>query len=118
MENFSATDPSRQPLLVFCTAPDRETSERIAHRLVEKRLAACVSVLDGISSVFHWKGKIETEKETLLLIKTLREQIAAVQDQIEQLHPYEVPEVIAIPITKGSRHYLTWLFGELQADRG
>ena len=85
----------------------------MAHALVEKRLAACVNVIPGIRSVYRWKDGIEDEEEVLLLIKTSRALLEELREEIERLHSYQVPEVIALPIVDGSERYLSWLTGEL-----
>jgi len=85
----------------------------MARALVEKRLAACVNVIPGIRSVYRWKDAIEDEEEVLLLIKSSRALMAELREEIERLHSYEVPEVIALSIVDGSERYLSWLTGEL-----
>ena len=95
-------------VLVTC-ANDRE-ARRIARAVVEERLAACVNVLPGtVTSVYRWKGKVESAKEQLLIIKTSRKRLAKLQAAVERLHSYDVPEFIALPVLEGSRAYLAWL---------
>ena len=96
-------------IIVLCTCPDEATAQRIAMDLVTSELAACVNRLAAIRSTYRWQGRVENELEILLLIKTLAARYAAVEDRIKALHPYEVPEVIALPIVKGSAGYLAWL---------
>ena len=100
------------------TAPGRcrkargsaKEARRIAKAVVEQRLAACVNILDGrILSIYRWKGKVESGKEFLLVIKTSRRRFALLQKKIEQLHSYDVPEIIALPIVAGARGYLAWI---------
>jgi periplasmic divalent cation tolerance protein len=95
--------------MVYVTCPDTETARTIASALVEYRLAACVNIVPGLESVYRWQGKIEIDTEVLLLIKTQAERVAAVQTQVEELHPDDVPEVVAVPIVDGSKAYLDWL---------
>lgn len=95
--------------LVFTTCPDAAVGERIAHTLVGERLAACVNVLPPMRSVYRWKGQVETASEHLLIIKIRAHDGAAVERRIRELHPYELPEVIAVPIVGGSDAYLAWL---------
>jgi periplasmic divalent cation tolerance protein len=95
--------------LILTTVPDAEVAERIARSLVEARLAACVNVLPPVRSIYRWRGQIETAEERLLLIKARTEDYAAVERHIRGLHPYEVPEVIALSITQGLPAYLTWI---------
>ena len=96
-------------LLVFCTCPDEESGARIAEALVVERLAACVNRLPGLTSVYLWQGKVEHDSETLLLIKTTSARFDALRTRLCALHPYELPEVIAIPVTEGLPEYLQWV---------
>ena len=100
---------------VTTTTEKREDAERIACSLVEARLAACVQIVGPITSIYRWKGKIETAREWLCLIKSREENYGAVEQAVRSLHPYETPEIIAVPVTAGSRDYLDWLRGELAA---
>ena len=96
-------------LIVFTSAPDRAIAEKIAHALIEGKLAACVNILAECSSVYRWQGKIETTREVPLLIKTR----AAIYDEVEalvkSLHPYELPEIVAVCIERGLPDYLDWV---------
>src|SRR6185437_12708970 len=103
------------PLLALSTCPDSETAIRIAHALVEERLAACVNRLSGIQSTYRWRGEIQDESEVLLLIKTTRGRFDALRARLVELHPYEVPELIALDIVDGSPAYLEWLSAESAA---
>lgn len=94
---------------ILCSCPNRETAEEIARQLVERRLAACVSILPGMTSIYRWQGKVETESEELLLIKTSQPSTDALQTALVQLHPYDVPEIIVIPIEDGHRPYFDWV---------
>jgi len=97
-------------IVVLVTCGSLEEGKRIGRALVEARLAACVNVLETpIESIYRWKGKIDTATEFLLLIKSSRERFAALQDAVKRLHSYAIPEIIALPIEKGSRDYLAWL---------
>ncbi|RMD70190.1 MAG: divalent-cation tolerance protein CutA [Gammaproteobacteria bacterium] len=96
-------------LLVFNTCPDEDTARRIARTLVEQRLAACVNILPGLSSIYAWKGDIEEGEECLLLIKTREEAYGALEKTLQSLHPYELPEIVAVPIAKGLPPYLQWI---------
>lgn len=95
--------------LVLTTCPDEATARRIARTLVEERLAACVNVLPPMHSVYRWKGKVEDATEQLLIIKIAAQRYAAVQDRLRALHPYELPEIIAVPLADGLPDYLAWL---------
>ncbi len=96
-------------LLVLTTVARAEDAERLAEELVGRRLAACVNVLPGVRSIYRWKGAIEREEERLLLVKTRADRFEALREAILSLHPYEVPEVVAVPIEAGSAAYLRWL---------
>ena len=95
--------------MVLTTAPDEETSARIAQAVVGERLAACVQVLPGITSFYRWEGKLEKNGEWLLLLKTSRERLSELTARIESIHPYEVPEVIAFEIAGGAEKYINWV---------
>jgi len=95
--------------MVITTCDSREALLKIAHELIEKELAACVQVLGPMNSIYRWAGKVETAKEWLSLIKTTKVLYQKVEREISLLHPYEVPEIIALPILKGSESYLSWL---------
>ncbi|HKQ85291.1 MAG TPA: divalent-cation tolerance protein CutA [Candidatus Acidoferrales bacterium] len=102
--------PSNSKIIVLTNCGSPKEARRIAKALVERRLAACVNtVTTPVESVYRWKEKIERAKEYLLLIKTSRACFAAVERTIHDLHSYEVPEIIALPIVSGSRDYLSWL---------
>ena|ERR1700683_1975391 len=103
-------------VLSTCGSPDE--AQRLAHALVEKRLAACVNIIPGVRSVYHWRNEagkdaIEEEEEVLLLIKTSRPLLEDLRSEIERMHSYEVPEVIAMQVVDGSERYLAWLEREL-----
>ena len=100
-------------LQITTTTGKRQDAEQIAAELVSRRLAGCVQVSGPIVSTFRWQGKTETLEEWMCTIKTGREQLAAIQKVIDEIHPYEVPELIATPIVGGSEKYLAWLAGEL-----
>jgi periplasmic divalent cation tolerance protein len=104
-------------IAVFCTCPDKTTANRIAHAVIEERLAACVNALSGIESTYRWKDKVQSDTEQLLLIKTTRERFDALRDRIIAMHPYELPEVIAIDIALGLDRYLAWIAAEVSSPR-
>ena len=103
---------SAQVALLLITAPDEETGRRIARALVEERLAACVNLLPGIRSIYRWRGAVEEAAEVLLIAKTRADRTAALASRVRALHPYELPEVVALPVTDGSRAYLRWVVAE------
>jgi periplasmic divalent cation tolerance protein len=96
-------------VIAFCTCPDEASAERIASALVEARLAACVSRIAGVTSTYRWQGKVCRDNEQLLMIKTTRERFDALREHIVALHPYELPEVIAVDIALGHAAYLAWI---------
>ncbi len=95
--------------VILTTAPNLRQARALAKLLVAKRLAACVSMKPGWLSFYRWKGKIETAKEVLILIKTKERQFNKIETVIRQNHSYEIPEIIALPVRKGSKEYLSWL---------
>jgi periplasmic divalent cation tolerance protein len=96
-------------IVVLSTCASVKEATRIATELVEKRLAACVNLVSGVRSVYRWKNKIEKSQEVLLVIKTSRALFENVRSQIEKLHSYELPEVIALPLVDGAEQYLEWI---------
>lgn len=104
-------------IVVFCACPSVEEAEKIARVLVEKRLAACVNMLPGVRSVYWWKGSVEDSHEVLLLIKSSRGLFSELRLELEKIHSYDLPEVIALPIVDGSRSYLDWMDRELAASQ-
>ena len=99
-------------LLVLTNLPDRESAESLAQTLVERRLAACVNVLAPCRSVYRWKGTVEAAGEVPVLIKTTEACYAALAAAIRERHPYELPEIIALPVTAGLSGYLAWVAAE------
>jgi periplasmic divalent cation tolerance protein len=104
-------------LVVLSTVARPEDAERIARALVERRLAACVNVVPGLVSFYRWKGAIERDAELLLVIKTRRDRFEALREAIVALHPYEVPEVVALPVEAGHAPYLAWLDEAVRASQ-
>lgn len=96
-------------LLVFSTFPDRPTAHRIARELVEERLAACANLLPALESIYRWDGKLEENTEVLVLFKTTEARFPALQVKLRSLHPYEVPEIVAVPVAVGLPAYLRWV---------
>jgi periplasmic divalent cation tolerance protein len=101
-----------EALVVLVTVPSRDLGEDIAAKLVTERLAVCVNVLGPVRSVYRWNHEICRDDEHLLVIKTQRERYLALEQRVCALHPYEVPEVIALPVEAGSQAYLSWIFDE------
>jgi len=107
-----------EPLVVLVTAGNVEEAVRLAQALVAERLAACVNIVPGLRSIYHWQGRVEDTAEVLLLVKTARHLFEALIARVGELHSYTVPEVIALPIVGGAAPYLEWLAGEIRADTG
>lgn len=95
--------------IILCTCPDQSSAEAIAGLLVTKKLAACVNIVAGVSSIYEWQGNIEKSQEQLLLIKSLSDKYSAIEQRIKSIHPYELPEIIAVPIERGLPEYLQWI---------
>jgi periplasmic divalent cation tolerance protein len=95
--------------IIFCTCPDKDTAEKIAHLLVEYKLAACVNIVPNIRSVYRWQGEIEQADEFLLLIKAQQATYSELENLIKTHHPYQLPEIIAVPIERGLPDYLNWI---------
>jgi periplasmic divalent cation tolerance protein len=100
-------------ILVLTTCASEQEAERIARALVERRLAACVNILRGLRSLYRWKGALQEDEECLLLVKSRRDLFDRLRAEIESLHSYELPEVVALAIVEGSEGYLSWLEREL-----
>jgi len=102
-------------ILILTQMPDRATAQSLARSLVEARLCACVSIGTPVESLYHWQGKIETALEFTVAVKTRSERYAAVEAAIRARHPYELPEIIAVPLTDGFAPYLDWIARETGA---
>jgi len=96
-------------IVVLVTAPDEDGAAKMAETLVEERFAACINIVRDIRSIYSWEGKIEDEREVLMVIKTKKELFEPLKKRIQEMHPYSVPEIIALPILVGSPDYLRWL---------
>jgi len=103
-----------EALVVLVTAPSPEKAAELGRSLVSERLAACANVLPGIRSIYWWEGKVQDEPEALILLKTTRARFEALRDRVLALHPYQVPEVVALGIEAGSEKYLQWIAGETE----
>lgn len=100
---------------VSTTVEHKADAEKIAKGLVEKRFAACVQIIGPLTSYFQWQGKLDSAQEYLCLIKSRNDLFSELEAALKEMHPYEVPEIIAMPITGGGQNYLNWLAAELQA---
>ena len=96
-------------IIVLVTSASKKEAEKISKAILKKRLAACVNIVPGLTSFFHWKGKIEKANEFLLVIKTQKELFVELEKTVKANHGYSIPEIIAMPVTKGSKDYLGWV---------
>src|SRR6266404_3508434 len=103
------TDNAARLLVVLMTAPDRDEAGRIAEMLVNSRLAACVQILPEVQSVYRWKGEVERNTETLLLAKTTSDKFDELDRAVREIHSYDKPEIVALPVSAASEPYLKWL---------
>jgi len=104
--------PPSDFVVVFVTAPSAEVAGSLAKALVTEKLVACVNILPGLRSIYAWEGKVCDEEEVLCVLKTRRELFPRLRDRVTALHPYQVPEIIALPLVDGSAPYLAWLRDE------
>src|SRR4029077_19531068 len=100
---------SQKILLALSTFPDAETARRISNQLVTEKFATCASLLPGVESIYRWKGKIETGNEALVFFKLSEDRQPAFQEKLRSLHPYEIPEIIFVPIVTGLPEYVRWV---------
>jgi periplasmic divalent cation tolerance protein len=96
-------------IVIFVTCPNAKSAEKIAETLLKKKLAACVNMIYAVKSLYSWKGKMEKAHEVLMVIKTREKHFSAISELVDKLHPASIPEIIALPITTGSKHYLEWI---------
>lgn len=106
----------QQTILILTNMPDIPTAQTLAQQLVADRLAACVNILPGVQSVYQWQGAVEQACETSLLIKTTQARYAELESAIRAAHPYQVPEIIAVPVVAGLPAYLDWIMMETRKD--
>ena len=107
---------STHALLVLTTAPDLEVARSLARELLDRRLVACVSLLPGLESHYRWEGELQRAAEVQLLLKTSTERLAALEAALGELHPYEVPELLALPVEGGGAAYLAWVAAEVGTE--
>ncbi len=103
-------------IVVYITTPDIDTAKKIADTLVREKLAACVNITSKINSTYYWQGNIENEDEFLMIIKTREDRFNNLERRVKELHPYSVPEIIALPIVRGSHDYLKWIDETLERE--
>jgi len=99
-------------ILILCSVPSKSLGEKIATHLVERHFAACVNIIPKITSIYRWNNKVENSEELLLLIKSSMERLADISEYIRSVHPYDLPEILAIPSSGGSMEYLDWIIHE------
>jgi periplasmic divalent cation tolerance protein len=107
---------TEQVIMAFSTCPDEATAQRLATALVREQLAACVNRLPGAISTYFWDGRLQEEAEILLIMKTTAARLPALEARLKVLHPYEVPELVAIPVTGGNERYLEWVRGTERSE--
>jgi len=100
--------------VVLVSGPDIETLAALARTLVEERLIACANLVDGVRSIFRWQGAVEDEREALAILKTTADRLEALSARVAELHPYEVPELLALPVVEGAEAYLEWVAGSVE----
>jgi len=103
---------------VFTTVANKEDADRLARHMVEQRLAACAQVIGPIESTYWWQGQMETAQEYLILLKSRAELYPELEAELKAQHPYEVPEILAVPVSAGNPSYFAWLRSELRPRRG
>jgi periplasmic divalent cation tolerance protein len=103
--------------VVMVTAPDQETGRALARAATEARLAACGNVIPGLTSVFRWEGRVEEAAEVLIMFKTTASSVPALMERVVELHPYDVPEFLALPVSAGHPPYLEWVGNETGGER-
>jgi periplasmic divalent cation tolerance protein len=101
--------PAAEHIVVLVTASGKEEAKKIAKRLLDERKAACVNIIDGVSSLFIWQGRQEEEQESLLIIKSGASLLPQIVETVKQVHSYDVPEIIALPVMGGNEDYLEWI---------
>ncbi len=109
-----SSDNMQQPLICFSTAPSLDVAQSLAQAVVEQGLAACVSFVPGAHSVYRWKGEICNDAEVWMMIKTTPQAFTALQKAWQDLHPYDVPELLALPVSNGLPAYVEWVFASVQ----
>lgn len=109
---MSPSETDAEVRVVLVTAPDAETGARVARTLLEDHLVACANLLPQVRSLYRWEGRVEDEPEVLLVLKTRSALVDALSERVREVHPYDVPEVIALPVTAGHAPYLKWVLEE------
>jgi len=118
MKKHEGEGGSNEVRVVLVTVPDRETGLELSRAVVEEGLAACGSLVPGLTSVYRWEGEIQEDPEVLLILKTATTSLNRLMDRVEGLHPYDVPEILALPVSDGHPPYLDWVLGATGSSRG
>ena len=103
--------------IVFCTIDSKDAARPIARQLVETQLAACVSIIDNLTSIYKWEGQLEEDREVLMVMKTSSDRLAALMEKLQKIHPYDVPEILAWPVERGQQAYVDWVLAQV-GDQG
>ncbi|MCE0828165.1 periplasmic divalent cation tolerance protein [Buttiauxella ferragutiae ATCC 51602] len=106
--------PNTQAVVILCTAPDEATAQELAALMLAEKLAACVTILPGATSLYYWEGKMEQEYEVQMLLKSDIEHQDALLASLKSHHPYQTPELLVLPVTHGDSDYLSWLYASLR----
>jgi periplasmic divalent cation tolerance protein len=109
--------PNTDIRLALSTAPDLETAERLIRTLVDERIIACGSIVPGLVSIYHWQGQVRRDAEVLIILKTAEINVARLTQRVPELHPYEVPELLLLPVVDGHPAYLDWVRSTANARR-
>jgi periplasmic divalent cation tolerance protein len=110
-------EPTSSARVVLTTASNLDEANHLGRTLVEEGLAACATLIPAVESIYSWKGKLETSSETMVMLKTGSDQLASLEVRLLQLHSYEIPEFLVLPVDAGSHAYLEWMFNGLKAGR-
>ena len=111
---MSPTALTQEVVTLLTAAPGMEEAQRIARALVSERLAACANIIPEVSSIYWWEGQVQDEQEAMLIIKTTPAQVDALEARLVELHPYDVPELLSIPVTGGHPPYIAWVGSEVE----
>jgi periplasmic divalent cation tolerance protein len=116
MEEGLVLEPTSTARVVITTVASAEEARRLGHALVEQRLAACATLLPSVHSIYRWNDKIESSDETMLVIKTTLDQLSLLEARLCEMHSYETPEILVLPVETGGRAYLDWLQASVRSD--
>ena len=109
--------PARQVLVILVTAENQEEAVRIGEEMVHAKLAACANIIPGVQSIYRWKGKVAKAQEVLLILKSTKPRYRALEKAIKEMHTYDIPEIIALPVTEGFDRYIGWVCSETHSQQ-